>query len=547
MKILRRSTRCSWQSMVLPGAWVVVGAVLLVMVIGINQQLRNQTLASAASLVAMPTTLDAQGMTSPADVQHLFLPFLGVADSIGSIAVSANPQVLIANGQNETTVTATVLNRGGQAMADIPVTFTTSAGLFTNNASVMQVATNPGGKATVTLRPGSAYTEIFTATVGAAAQNTDGLLMSSNTRVTFLPIAPARIRVTAAPGKMPANGVSSTTITARLEDVDGVPVANYSLELGTTLGSFGNGDSVLRGTTNADGEISTMLRSVLDIRTVQARVTAQASTATGNVTGFTDVRFEAPGRVLLIAVPNSISANVRSTTRIVATVQDASGSPVPSYPVDISATEGRFLNGQRAFRGTTDQTGVVGVDLFATPDLGKAVVTAQAGIANSQTSVDFVAGACEDFEPNDVPVQGKEQPSAVCSGTMQGEPQGEDDYYYVILSPKQKISVALTQIPAEADYDIVLYDSTLKIVAYSNDPGQRDEDFDYTAPGSSAEKYYIRVNMATKSSSAQNTYRLRVALNPLEDPEGTSLGGVADTPEGMGTTDPELPPKAAQP
>ncbi len=116
---------------------------------------------------------------------------------------------------------------------------------------------------------------------------------------------------------------------------------------------------------------------------------------------------------------------------------------------------------------------------------------------------------CPDVEDNDTPDQARQiMPPIFCAGSLQDDPQGEDDYYWVDLAAGQRISMVLSGIPAGADYDLILYTPSLDLAAVSNRSGSVAETIDYTVQKSG--RFFVRINMATKASTGNNTYLLRV-------------------------------------
>jgi hypothetical protein len=122
--------------------------------------------------------------------------------------------------------------------------------------------------------------------------------------------------------------------------------------------------------------------------------------------------------------------------------------------------------------------------------------------------------ACNDLEDNDIPAQAKDFTTPTtplgtfCRGSLDDDVQGADDYYKINLTANQVVTITLSGFPADADYDLVLYDASIAQVAFSNKTGPVPEQLTYTAANSGI--YYIRVNMYRKATAAPNTYLLQV-------------------------------------
>lgn len=118
--------------------------------------------------------------------------------------------------------------------------------------------------------------------------------------------------------------------------------------------------------------------------------------------------------------------------------------------------------------------------------------------------------ACNDSEDNDIPAQAKPLNSlgSSCLGSLEDDPVGEDDYYTVTLNPGQSIAIEVTDMPAGADYDLLLYRG-MDLVASSNEQGTTNERISYTNTSSVATTYVIRINSYAKSATSANTYVLK--------------------------------------
>lgn len=97
-----------------------------------------------------------------------------------------------------------------------------------------------------------------------------------------------------------------------------------------------------------------------------------------------------------------------------------------------------------------------------------------------------------------------------CVAAFRDDPEGEDDYYSIALNAGQNVQVTLAQIPAEADYDLILYTANLAELGVSNRSGRLNEQVSYTATASGP--YLILVNMARESTIADNAYALLVTV-----------------------------------
>jgi hypothetical protein len=327
---------------------------------------------------------------------------------------------------------------------------------------------------------------------------------------------------------------------------------DYPLLFATTAGHFANERTTLESRTNSDGMATVELYTGFGIETVIAQVTARPQVGTATTTATTEVDFIAPSSLIAQALPQTIPAAVNESGFIIATVLGAGGLPISDYPVDFVASLGDFANGSATTRLRTDHEGVARATLWGVPQATSATVSVQAGTQSSQTNVTYTVAACNDIEPNDeIPLNNdvtrpdapKEQVPADCRATLQDDVAGDDDYYHTRLAPNQTVTVELTEIPAGADYDIILYDTNQTFLAFSNNLGAADEQFTYTWAGETEALFYIRVNMATKAGNTENTYRMRVALDPWERNAAPALLATEPTDAPALFADPPLPRK----
>jgi hypothetical protein len=123
-----------------------------------------------------------------------------------------------------------------------------------------------------------------------------------------------------------------------------------------------------------------------------------------------------------------------------------------------------------------------------------------------------VIPSCNDQENNDLPQDAKPLTTigTTCSGSLQDDPEGEDDWYSINLAAAQTITIDLTGFPTDADYRLGLVNSNNTNVALPNASGADKHHFVYRA--TTAGRYLIRVYMAHKSTST-NSYYLKAVIS----------------------------------
>jgi hypothetical protein len=203
------------------------------------------------------------------------------AAATSSIVVSS--PTVIANGTSTTTLTVTVKDANGIAVAGTAVTLSGSGS--SNNFGATSGTTDANGVFTTTLASTLAQTETITATEGSVHEQTS---------VTFVAGAPsaATSSLVASSPTVSADGTSTTTLTVTVKDVYGNAVAGTAVTLSASGSS--NSFGALSGTTNANGVFTTTLASTL----------AQTETITateGSVQEQTSVSFIAPATTVMEA------------------------------------------------------------------------------------------------------------------------------------------------------------------------------------------------------------------------------------------------------
>jgi hypothetical protein len=364
------------------------------------------------------------------------------------------------------------------------------------------------------------------------------------------------VQITATPTSLIANGRSEATITIVVRDSSGALVANESVQLTTDQGVFANGAASINLTTDAAGTASAVLQAPVLLDTSQdATLTARVSKPDGTTAEGTATVTLTPATISsisLFASRTSMPALADERTTLVASLLDAEGMslPIANYPVRFFSTWGVFPNGSTStIQVETDASGTAIVDLFASAILRTAQINAQAGgVTSNAVSVEFTLAQCNDVEPNDVPNQAQNQPPAVCTASLQDDPEAEDDYYTFFLDTNQTVSLELTEMQHQSDYDLILYDSNILIdentqaVASSRNSSNVDERVDYLNQGPGG-TFFVRIYMYSKSPDVENTYQLRIAKTPPDIPGVQSVPQVTTIETEAGAIDPPLPSK----
>jgi adhesin/invasin len=281
-----------------------------------------------------------------------------------TVTVESWPPTIEVGGKTAT-ITATVTDIGGYAVADgTAVVFTTDLGSL-GSSTVTKYTTNGIAVATLTsgLTPGVAH---ITVTAGS----------KSDTAIVKIAAGPpSSIHVTANPTFIPIGGATSL-ITATVKDQHGNNVINGTIvNFATTLGSV----SPESAATN-EGIAVTTLTSEVTMGT--ARVTASSGEAVGSV----DVVFTVgpPFYIYVVANPPAIGLNGR-TSNIQARVIDVGGNNVADGTLVTFATSLGILGSNIVTKTTA--SGIAAAVLTSQTKAGTAIITATAGSKFNITTV----------------------------------------------------------------------------------------------------------------------------------------------------------------
>ncbi|MEA1967601.1 MAG: invasin domain 3-containing protein, partial [Thermodesulfobacteriota bacterium] len=143
----------------------------------------------------------------------------GVGVDVGSITLSSDSESIPADGFSSTTITATLQNTSGEAVAQgTSVVFTTTRGVFANNGTSITIKT-PDDTGTV-------ITSLIAGTISGTAQiitTSGGVSQAINIEIADAGVGVdvGSITLSSDSESIPADGFSSTTITATLQNTSG--------------------------------------------------------------------------------------------------------------------------------------------------------------------------------------------------------------------------------------------------------------------------------------------------------------------------------------
>lgn len=251
--------------------------------------------------------------------------------NVNSVSVSANPSNLPDNGTSTSTITATVDNAAGVPQSGDAVTFSVtpvggaSCGSIT---STNPVDTNSAGQATATYKAG---TGVGFCTVTATEANT--AQSGSTTVVQTSQGTPSSVTVSANPGTLAADGMSTSALTVTVTSSTGAPVANDPVAL-TESGAACGGVAPASGTTNASGQFS----STYTASTVAGSCTITATEADQGHTGSTTITQSPFNTVTLNPGSVSLPASGLASQTFTATVTSNGATPVSGDTVTFTTS-----------------------------------------------------------------------------------------------------------------------------------------------------------------------------------------------------------------
>lgn len=283
-----------------------------------------------------------------------------------TLTLVADPPAIPADGQSQSTITATLVRADGQ-----PITLTYWISFSTTLGSIPSRSLAVSGTTTVFLTAG---TTAGNAVIVAAAQRA-----SASTRVQLLPGEAAVLTLTAEPAEVPVGGRQSTLL-AVVRDAYGNAVADGTpVTLSTTLGTV---SPTLASTWNGRAYSWLTSGSQAGIATVLAHSGPAGDTAA--------VRFTAldPATLTLSADPPVVVADGVFSSTLSAWVADPFGNPVED------GTTVQFLTSLGHIRPS--QAGTVAgwaTAVLTATQVGTATVRALSGGIEARTTVSLVPGA----------------------------------------------------------------------------------------------------------------------------------------------------------
>jgi adhesin/invasin len=345
-----------------------------------------------------------------------------------TIQVTAYPAAVPADGRSISTITATVLDDGGEPLPSAQVTFTVdkpAIAVFqdTHGSSSGPRPTNTNGKATAVL-VSAAVNAIDRVTVKATATK-DSVQIEGQAQVSFT--AQPSITVSVNPAQIPAAGVASTaTITATVKDNTATPLANQRVGFGfdpdgASTSNTGASVAPATATTNAAGLAFCVLTSPPSLNNgssdaIRSWIDSDADGKfdSTEVSALATITYMEPAAsVAVTADPMSLPADGEAVAKISADVRTAVPNPVgPGMKPVADGTAVSFSVarvGDNKAPGTFTDTGTAATTAYTTNGIANAFlraseatgavrVAATAGNVSGTVQISYVAPAAQILE-----------------------------------------------------------------------------------------------------------------------------------------------------
>jgi hypothetical protein len=354
------------------------------------------TYAKILLLILVVTTTSLQGCNVSQDAGTAADNPAAVRLALDSLSGSTT---LMADGESSVPLQLSVIDGSGQGVANIPVTFSTTAGLLSastgTTAARAQARAASEPTSTTTSMTGSNGTAkvVLTSstTIGAAVVRAEAMGFSTAITIDFISGIPAQVVLQATPSIVDVGQTS--TLRATVTDADAVPLEGVTVALSLTTNNSGASLSSTTATTDANGQASFTYTAgdVFAADTVQAVVS-------GQITDSVTLNVQAISMSMaLTAAPSSLVVDAASGVKasdITAMVTYSSGEPVIGATLtfsverlgDVIAT--RFEDsGTQGATAITDANGQATVTVLSGDTSGTVLLTAQLDTASATTSI----------------------------------------------------------------------------------------------------------------------------------------------------------------
>lgn len=314
--------------------------------------------------------------------------------SDGSKAVANFDYVLDKNaitnsGSDEVTVSATALDSGNNPVPGVAFKVTLDSGIYTPVTTVTDDTGKVSGKITVGSNKSNRSIKVEMA-------------MGGKIKSAILPVTGSKITLTTVPAA-PVPG-ATVTLTVKVTDVNGGPIANTSVALGGSLGFRNAVTTDITGNATATIAAAPSTAGVYTVQADGSGVTAQRDVQVISTTGGVPDAVGTISAASLAITPNTIPPNAAGSTTNRATLralfQDPTNKAIKNVRVRFEILPPDLGAGEQISTGSaviyTDQNGTASADYIAgtraSPTNG-----VQIRACYGATDADLAGGACPNF------------------------------------------------------------------------------------------------------------------------------------------------------
>lgn len=306
--------------------------------------------------------------------------------TVTSVTVRAGVSTLLADGQNATTIRATVKDANGKPVAGVTVDFSTTHG----NLKLVSAQTDDNGVAETIISGNS---------IGNAEVSADVSGVGNSVKIDFITpkvqaAATAKLAIGASKPSIATNNADSTTITVTVLDSRNAVIPNILVDFSATGGQLSKPGAI----TDENGAAKITLSSAVGDPTNQIiMVTATVGTVLTKT-----IPIQVDGSTLTVETSNNTlltdGSSASKSTSVTVSAKDAANSPV--FGADITLTV-ESANGSQGtgvlsvLSGKTDIAGHVALSFTAGAE-GSVIITAQ-GIGAKGTKGITIAKTQQSF------------------------------------------------------------------------------------------------------------------------------------------------------
>jgi len=306
--------------------------------------------------------------------------------AVTSVTVKAGANTLIADGQNATTVRATVKDANGKPVVGVTVDFSTTLG----NLKLGSAQTDDNGVAETIISGNS---------IGNAEVSADVSGVGNSVKIDFITpkvqaAATAKLAIGASKPSIATNNADSTTITVTVLDSRNAVIPNILVDFSATGGQLSKPGAI----TDENGAAKITLSSAVGDPTNQIiMVTATVGTVLTKT-----IPIQVDGSTLTVETSNNTlltdGNSASKSTSVTVTARDAANSPVFGADITLTVESASGSPGTgvlSVLSGKTDIAGRVALSFTAGTE-GSVVITAQ-GIGAKGTKGITIAKTQQSF------------------------------------------------------------------------------------------------------------------------------------------------------